>query len=82
MGKNNLEDFEPVVVSGAVGLRTTPTGNLVVRVPSSMGSREIVVGDRLIHDDSEVHEPGTDGKLVIPRWLAEREGLEYVEKKS
>ena len=28
-----------------------------------------------IHDDSEVYEAGTDGTLIIPRWLAEEKGL-------
>jgi hypothetical protein len=28
-----------------------------------------------IRDDSEVFEQGTEGKLVIPRWLAEEKNL-------
>lgn len=35
-----------------------------------------------IHDDSEVYEAGTEGKLVISQWIAEQknireEGCEY-----
>lgn len=28
-----------------------------------------------IHDDSEVYEAGTRGKLIIPEWLAVEKGL-------
>jgi hypothetical protein len=28
-----------------------------------------------IHDDSEVYEAGTEGTLIIPRWLAVKQGL-------
>jgi hypothetical protein len=28
-----------------------------------------------IHDDSEVYKFGTDGTLIIPRWLAQAKGL-------
>lgn len=30
----------------------------------------------LIHDDSEVYKPNTEGTLVIPTWFAEKEGIE------
>lgn len=89
MGRHNSEDFEPVAVPGSRGLRLTPSGNLVVRVPAGArgqvaldGTREIVVAQKLIHDDSDVHEPGTEGRLIISRWLAEREGLEYEERRT
>ena len=29
----------------------------------------------LIHDNSEVYKKGTEGKLVVPQWWAEEEGL-------
>jgi hypothetical protein len=28
-----------------------------------------------IHDDSEVYKADTEGKLIIPQWLAEEKGL-------
>jgi hypothetical protein len=34
-----------------------------------------------IHEDSEVHKPGTQGILVIPRWVAEMKELSYRETK-
>lgn len=37
--------------------------------------REIWIPQRLIHDDSEVWDKGHEGTLVIPEWLAEKEGL-------
>ncbi len=30
-----------------------------------------------IHDDSEVYETGTDGTLIIPRWVAEDKELPH-----
>jgi hypothetical protein len=32
-----------------------------------------------IHEDSEVYKPGTEGILVIPRWVAEMKELPYRE---
>jgi hypothetical protein len=35
-----------------------------------------------IHEDSEVYKPGTEGTLVIPRWVAEMKELPYRETRS
>jgi hypothetical protein len=35
-----------------------------------------------IHDDSEVYKAGTEGTLVIPRWVAEMKELPYRETRS
>jgi hypothetical protein len=35
-----------------------------------------------VHEDSEVYKPGTDGTLVIPRWVAEMKELPYRETRS
>lgn len=46
---------------------------LLVRI----GSRELWVPKSLIDDDSEVFDSGenSEGKLVVPLWWAEKEGL-------
>lgn len=36
---------------------------------------DVWVPKSLIHDDSEVYEPGHHGKLVVAQWFAEKEGL-------
>jgi hypothetical protein len=36
---------------------------------------EIWIPKSQIHDDSEVYEADTEGDLIIPRWLAEKKGL-------
>jgi hypothetical protein len=38
--------------------------------------REMWVPKSQVHDDSEVYKSGTEGNLIISRWLAEKEGLE------
>ena len=35
-----------------------------------------------VHDDSEVYKAGTEGTLVIPRWVAEMKELPYRETRS
>jgi hypothetical protein len=35
-----------------------------------------------VHEDSEVYKPGTEGTLVIPRWVAEMKELPYRETRS
>lgn len=34
-----------------------------------------------IDDDSEVYKKSTDGTLIIPRWLAEKKGFPYRERR-
>jgi hypothetical protein len=36
---------------------------------------EIWIPKSVIHDDSEVYKEGAEGKLVVARWFAEKEGL-------
>lgn len=37
---------------------------------------EVWVPDSQIHDDSEVSEQGHEGKLVVTKWWAEKNGYE------
>ena len=37
--------------------------------------REICIPKSQIHDDSEVYQTGTEGKLVISEWIAEKKNL-------
>lgn len=49
---------------------------ILAEVPVAKGKTiKVWVPKSLIHDDSEVYKAGTDGKLVVARWFAEREGL-------
>lgn len=41
-----------------------------------VNGREVWIPQSLVHDDSEVFAKGHQGKLVIPEWFAEQEGIE------
>jgi hypothetical protein len=75
---------EPFVVAGhSVAIRATVTC-LVVHIEKtrSVGAREIPINFNCIHDDSEVYDmtDGREGKLVVHKWLAKKEGLPRAEK--
>ncbi len=40
------------------------------------GGEKVFIPKGAVHDDSEVFEPGHEGKLVIPYYLAEEKGLD------
>lgn len=66
-GKNVVE------ISGACIVGSTPRS---FKIQMANG-RFVWISREQIHDDSEVYDPvaHAEGKLVIPEWLAEREGL-------
>ena len=64
------EDSDRAVkIPGAKAIRATPAALVVV-----IDGKEHLVPQSQIHEDSEVFKPGTDGDLVVSRWLAEQRG--------
>jgi len=43
---------------------------------------EVWIPTSQVHEDSEVYKTGTEGTLVIPRWVAEMKELPYRETRS
>jgi hypothetical protein len=70
--RDGNDDYEAVTVEKVEALKSTAYG-LLCSFPEL--GKQCWVPQSQIHDDSEVFEVGHKGKLVIPRWLAEREGL-------
>lgn len=73
MPKGDPAAFEPVTIEDAKGVRLSK---------SQLGLLVHVCGEAFwipvsqIDDDSEVCKPDTEGKLIIPTWLAVEKGLE------
>jgi hypothetical protein len=64
------EDFEPIEIDGVTAIHETEQALLV-----EYEGDEFWLPKSQIHDDSEVYERETKGKLVIPRWLAIEKGF-------
>lgn len=60
-----------VAIEKASAIRDTGKALIVL-----IEEEEYVIPKSQIHDDSEVYEKGHEGKLIIPKWLAENEELE------
>jgi hypothetical protein len=65
-------EVEYVTIKNVVAIGETADAVLCV---FEDGKREVWIPKSRIHDDSEVFADDHEGKLVIPEWLAEREGL-------
>lgn len=48
---------------------------LWVQMSEEDGGEKLCIPHSQIDDDSEVYEEGTDGTLVVSRWIAEQKGL-------
>jgi hypothetical protein len=70
--KRDDEDYEAVTVTKVEAINATAYGLLCKFTELN---KQCWIPQSQIFDDSEVFETGHVGKLVIPRWLAEREGL-------
>lgn len=70
-----IEDYEPVEVADCICRTATAKAILIV---CSAGEAWIPTSE--IHPDSEVYEVGSEGTLVIPRWVAEMKDLPYHER--
>lgn len=68
------EDYSPVVFEGARATQATRLA-LRVAVKRDRGWREFWVPQSVITDDSEVYAVGNEGRLIIKRWFARKEGL-------
>ena len=64
------EDDDPVVFHEARGVAATELALLC-----AWDGHEHWVPQSVIHEDSEVWEAGQEGKLVLARWWAEKEGF-------
>ena len=71
---NRTERNEPVEINDCVCSIATAKAILIARE-----GEEAWVPTSEIHEDREVHKPGTAGILVIPRWVAEMKELPYRE---
>lgn len=58
---------------GARVLRASESGASVL---VAVAGQQVWVPQSQIHADSEAYKPGTDGTLILPRWLAEDRGIE------
>jgi hypothetical protein len=67
------------IIKGVTCKRATASACLA-RVPTTddngvVYTKEIWIPKSQIHDDSEVYKPWTEGKLIIPEWLATAKGI-------
>ena len=71
MRGNDTVTFSGVTVLHETDPGESGSGSLLCDVEGE----EVWIPKSQIHDDSEVYEDGTDGDLVISRWIAEKKGL-------
>jgi hypothetical protein len=74
---SKTERHKLVEVDSCVCSMATAKAILVV-----CGGEEAWIPASQVHEDSEVYKPGTEGTLVIPRWVAEMKELPYRETRS
>lgn len=67
------DEDDVVVIEDARCIRRSASGAAVlVRV----NGKDKWIPQSVIHDDSEVYEPGGEGKLIVRGWFARKEGLD------
>ncbi len=73
------EDFEEVTCIELAFFGYNDQGNLKIFVAYDTPARSIVIPKSEVKggDFEEETPPGTEGELVLPRWLADREELSY-----
>jgi hypothetical protein len=71
---NRTEQYELVEVDDCACSTATAKAILI-----ACEGEEVWVPASQVHEDSEVYKPGTEGILVIPRWVAEMKELPYRE---
>lgn len=64
------DEVQAVTLSDVKALRGTDKALLCL-----IDGEEVWIPQSQITDDSEVYEPGGEGKLVITQWLATQKGL-------
>jgi hypothetical protein len=72
--RHNDSSREPLTIGEAEAKRTTDKAVLVWLLDDG---EEIWVPKSVIHEDSEVHDTGDAGDLIVQRWWAEANGLDY-----
>lgn len=77
----DAEDFEEVTCFELTFFGYNDRGNLKIFVAYDTPARSIVIPNTEVKesDFDENTPPGTEGELVLPKWLAERENLSYRE---
>jgi hypothetical protein len=65
-----VPNAQVAAIENVVALRATEKALLC-----EVDGQQVWIPQALISDDSEVWEPGQEGDLVIPMWLAEEKGL-------
>lgn len=75
------EDFEEVTCRELIYMGKNRRGNFQIFVPYADPVRDIVIPSSEVKGTDFTDETvlGTEGYLEIPRWLAEKESLEYSE---
>ncbi len=70
------DDNELVAVEDCRCIQATAKA---IRIKHDSIAWSVWIPQSQIHDDSEVYKPNTDGTLIIPRWVAERNNLPHRE---
>jgi len=66
------DSHEPVEFEGVTVQRESASGKALL---CSVDGDSHWIPKSQIDDDSEVYEANTEGTLIIPRWLAEKNGM-------
>ena len=66
-----------VTIPNVRAIRATSKA-LLVEIDIPLGDGRYWIPQSAIHSDSEVWQPGQEGALVIPLWLAEERGIDGV----
>lgn len=75
MSGRDGKDWSPFTIEGCRGIIESKNGALLVEGPFPGNDQAKWVPKGLINDDSEVFEEGTEGKLIVPMWLAFEKGM-------
>lgn len=77
----DASDFEEVTCTELTFMGYNDRGNLKIFVAYDTPARDVVIPKSEVQgsDFDESTPVGTEGELVLPRWLAERENLSYRE---
>lgn len=70
---SDKKDWTPATIEDVIGIGETGGGALECQRRGE--TRRFHVPLKLIDEDSEVYTGGTDGKLIIPQWLATEKKL-------
>jgi len=79
---NDFEDGKRIMFVENVEVVRISSGAVLVRQKNQSGTAEFWCPKSQIDEDSEItedSEPGDEGTLAIPKWLADKNDLSYVD---